>query len=121
MKILAHQARKIAFIAFATVCIVIGLLTVWTPLPTGIPLLAIGVVSLVTVSATARRLVKRARLHSGALDRGIVFVESRAHRNMSTMLKRTRPLKRKIEAKAALKAANEALKGARRRNQNGHG
>jgi hypothetical protein len=118
MKLLATRARKIAFIALATVCIVIGLLTVWTPLPTGVPLLAVGTVMAVTVSATARRLLRRARAHSRPLDRGLVFVETRTHRNMATMLRRTRPLARKIEAKAALQAANAAIHNARARRKN---
>jgi MFS superfamily sulfate permease-like transporter len=115
MKLLATQARKLAFITFATVCLVIGLLTVWTPLPTGIPLMALGIVVFVTVSATARRMLRSARLRSDALDRGLVFVETRTHRNMATMLKRTRPLARKMEAKRAIKAANAALQSARAR------
>lgn len=115
MKFLATRARKIAFIVLATMCIVVGLLTVWTPLPTGVPLLAIGTVMAVSVSATARRLLKSARARSRHLDRGLVFVETRTHRNMATMLKRTRPLARKIEAKAALQAANAAIQSARAR------
>jgi hypothetical protein len=115
MKFLTSQARKIALIAVASVCIFLGLLTVWTPLPTGVPLLAVGVVMFVSVSATARRLLKSARRRSDTLDRGLVFVETRTHRNMSTMLKRTRPLARKIEGRAALKAANAAIRNARAR------
>ncbi|MEM8856517.1 MAG: hypothetical protein AAGD34_22695 [Pseudomonadota bacterium] len=113
MKALTNRMRKIAFIVIAAVCLLVGLLTVWTPLPTGIPLIAVGIVLLVTVSATARRYLKRARERSAALDKGIHEVEKRAGRNMATMLKRTRPLARKIEAKAALKAANAAIHAAR--------
>lgn len=110
MKALTARARKIATIAVASVCIVLGLLTVWTPLPTGVPLLALGVVLLVTVSTTARQRLRSARGRSEMLDRGIHFVEQRAHRSMATMLKRTRPLARKASAKAALAAANKALR-----------
>lgn len=116
MKILATQARKLVFMTIAAVCIIVGLITAPTPLPTGVPLLAVGIVIFVSISATARRLLKKARLRSRHLDRGIAFVETRAHRNMSTMLKRTRPLARKLEAKAALNAANAALQNARARN-----
>jgi len=115
MKLLATNARKFAIIAFAAFCILVGLLTVWTPIPTGVPLLAIGTVLAVSVSATARQLLRRARARSRPLDRGLVFVETRTHRNMATMLKRTRPLARKIEAKAALHAANAAIHSARAR------
>lgn len=121
MKLLADRARKTVFLSIAIVCLFFGLLTVWTPLPTGVPLLAIGIVILVSVSATARRYLRRARERSGRLDRGIAFVETRAHRNMATMLKRTRPLARKIEAKRALDAANAALHSARAHAKNHKG
>ncbi|MEM9220875.1 MAG: hypothetical protein AAGB11_00540 [Pseudomonadota bacterium] len=115
MKALTSHAKKLIYIAIAGVCLLVGLLTVWTPLPTGVPLIAVGVVLLVTVSATARRLMKGARSRSHRLDRGMSFVEERVGRNMSTMLKRTRPLKRKLEAKKAMEAASAALKSARAR------
>ncbi len=113
MKALTDRARKIGLLAAAFVCLIAGLITVWTPLPTGVPLLAIGIVILVSVSPTARRLMRRARLKSGRLDRGVAFVETRANRSMATMLKRTRPLKRKLEARSALAAAGNALKSPR--------
>lgn len=109
MKALTSRARKFAVIAAAAVCIFFGLLTVWTPLPTGVPLLAIGAVLLVTVSTTARKRLRSARTRSDLLNRGLHYVEERTGRSMSTMLKRTRPLRRKADAKAALEAANRAL------------
>jgi len=115
MRLLAVGARKLILMTFATVCIVLGLLTVWTPIPTGLPLLALGIVVAVSVSTTARRLLRSVRARSASIDRGLVFVETRTHRNMATMLRRTRPLGRKIEAKAALHAASEAMKNKRTR------
>ncbi|MEM7696514.1 MAG: hypothetical protein AAF318_18870 [Pseudomonadota bacterium] len=113
MKALTDRARKFAIIAAASVCLILGLLTVWTPLPTGVPLIAVGVVLLVTVSATARRMVRQARAKSRRVDIGVAFVETRAGRGMATMLKRTRPLARKMEAKRAMQAATRAIKSAR--------
>ena len=118
MKALTDRARKFAFIGIASVCLFVGLLTVWTPLPTGVPLIAIGIVILVSVSTTARRYLRNARSRWGRLDRGLAFVETRAGRNVATMLKRTRPLARKIEAKRALEAANAAFQSARTRPTN---
>jgi len=117
MKALTDRARKLVYIAIAGVCLLVGLLTVWTPLPTGIPLIALGIVILITVSATARRLMRLARGRWGKLDNAIALVETRVGRNMSTMLRRTRPLARKIEAKRALEAANAALSSARARSR----
>ncbi|WP_170135054.1 hypothetical protein [Acuticoccus kandeliae] len=96
-------------------CLIVGLLTVWTPLPTGIPLIAIGTVLAVSVSSTARTMLKSMRHRSGIVDRGLVIVETKTGRNMATMLKRTRPLSRKLAARSALQAANAALKSPRAR------
>ncbi|WMS43320.1 hypothetical protein RDV64_02645 [Acuticoccus sp. MNP-M23] len=115
MKAFTTRARKLGLIGLAFICLIIGLITVWTPLPTGVPLLAAGIVILVSISPTARRLVRRARMNSSPLDRGVAFIEARAHRSMATMLKRTRPLARKIEAKGAIAAANKALASSRAR------
>ena len=109
MRAVTDRARKLILVGLAFVCLLVGFVTVWTPLPTGVPLLAIGIVILVSVSPTARRLMRRGRMKSDRLDRSVAFVETRAHRSMSTMLKRTRPLARKLEAKRAVNAAKNAL------------
>ncbi len=120
MKRLQSGFRKTALMVFAILCIVIGAITAPTPLPTGVPLLAIGIVILVTISTTARLYVRRLRARSWPVDRGLAFVETRTGRSMSTVLKRTRPLARKIEAKSAMKAASAALQSVRNRNDNHH-
>jgi hypothetical protein len=109
MKALTSRARKVAIIAVACVCLVVGAITAPMPIPTGVPLIAFGIVLLVGVSATARRLVRGARHRSHRADRAIAWIEDRAHRNMATMLRRTRPLARKLEAKRA-RAAEAAAK-----------
>lgn len=113
MKYASVWVRKYVSISVGAVCLLAGILTVWTPIPTGIPLLAFGVVLLATASATARRLVKRARRNNGLFDRSMVAVESRASRTLSTMLRRTRPLERKLKAPAAIAAADRALQRVR--------
>lgn len=115
MKLVQNGLRKTAFVGLAIVCLVVGFITAPTPLPTGVPLIALGLVILVTISATARHYVKRARARSRHVDRGLALLETRAGRNMAIMLKRTRPLARKIEAKAAMKAASAAIASVRAR------
>lgn len=109
MKRISDRVRKLGIIGIALLCLLIGLVTVGTPLPTGVPLLALGILLLVGVSATARRMLRAGRRRSGALDRSLVFVETRAHRNMGTMLKRTRPLARKAQAKATMQPPRAPL------------
>lgn len=87
--------RKIVTLTLAGVCIFLGLLTVWTPLPTGVPLLAIGLFLLVAVSRRAKRALRWIRTHYPSIDLGIEWVEARAHRSMATTLKRTRPFRPK--------------------------
>lgn len=125
MQQVSEKLRKYLLIALGVVCLLVGVMTVWTPLPTGIPLLALGIVVLATVSATARRLVKRARRHNGLFDRSMVAIESRAGRALAAKLRRTRPLERKLKARHALAAADRALskvreKADRRRTAGGH-
>jgi hypothetical protein len=95
------RVKKIAVLATAFVCIVLGLLTVWTPLPTGVALLAVGTFLLVSVSPTARRMMHNWRRRSDRVDRALAWIEDRAHRNVAVPLRRTRPLERKKLAKLA--------------------
>jgi hypothetical protein len=109
MKAFTSRARKLFIISIATVCLVVGAITAPMPIPTGVPLIALGIVLLVGVSATARRFVRRGRARWHKVDHAIVWIEDRAHRNMSTMLRRTRPLARKLEAKRLARAREAAL------------
>ena len=120
MKRAPKGLRKYILIAIAITFVVVGMVTAPTPLPTGVPLLALGIVMLVTISATARLVVRRLRTRSGTVDRGFAFVETRANRPIATVLKRTRPLARKIEAKAAMKAATNAIQSVRNRRAGSH-
>jgi hypothetical protein len=92
--------RKIAVTSLAVVCLVAGLLTVWTPLPTGVPLIALGLFLLLTVSPRAKRVLRGVRANHHRVDRGLEWIEARAHRSMAVTLRRTRPYRHK--AKLAL-------------------
>lgn len=83
------------------VCLVVGILTVLTPIPTGIPLIAFATIILLGTSPTARRFVSRLRRRSTRVDGWIAWVEARAHRRAATLLKRTRPLAQRIETRQA--------------------
>lgn len=83
--------RKIAVASLALVCLIVGFVTVWTPIPTGVPLIALGIFLLLTVSPRAKRTLRGLRTRYGRVDRVVEWVEVRAHRSMATTLKRTRP------------------------------
>lgn len=90
-----HPVRKGVVLAIASACLVLGLATVWTPIPTGVPLLAIGIFLFIGVSSTARRMMHAWRRRSRRVDAALSWVEDRAHRKMAIPLRRTRPLERK--------------------------
>lgn len=89
--------RKIAVTSLAVVCLIAGLLTVWTPLPTGVPLIALGLFLLLTVSPRAKRVLRRIRARHPRVDRGLEWIEARAHRSMAVTLRRTRPYRHKAK------------------------
>ncbi|MDQ0314357.1 hypothetical protein [Amorphus orientalis] len=91
--------RKIALQTLAYVCLILGLLTVWTPIPTGLPLLAVGLFLLVASNRAAKQKLRAVRSSYPRIDRGIEWVEARAHRSMAVTLKRTRPFRAKAKAK----------------------
>lgn len=101
--------RKIAVASLAVVCLVVGLITVWTPIPSGVPLIAVGIFLLLTVSPRAKRILRGLRTRYGRLDRAVEWVEVRAHRSMATTLKRTRPrrFKPKLRGLAPVPATSD--------------
>ena len=98
--------RHWAIIGFAFLCLLAGLATIWLPIPTGVPLLAIGSFLLIANSRTGRNMVRRMRKQLDWLDRALVWLEERAGRPFDRVLKTTRPLmtrhRRKRETEAGL-------------------
>ncbi|WP_321449208.1 hypothetical protein [uncultured Cohaesibacter sp.] len=98
--------RQWAIIGFALFCLLAGLATIWLPIPTGVPLLALGGFLLIANSRIGRNAVRRLRKHVDWLDHALVWLEERAGRPFDRVLKTTRPLmtrhRRKREAEAGL-------------------
>ena len=78
-------------ILLATLCIVLGLLTVWTPLPTGVPLLAFGVVLLIATSRKFARYIRRQRKSIHWLNKVLHWVEEKSSGKFKKIIRRTRP------------------------------
>ena len=82
------------------------LATIWLPIPTGVPLLAIGSFLLIANSRAGRNMVRRMRKQIDWLNRALVWLEERAGRPFDRVLKTTRPLmtrhRRKRETEAGL-------------------
>ncbi|MCT8970251.1 hypothetical protein [Microbaculum marinisediminis] len=77
---------------FAILALIAGAITVPTPLPTGAPLMALGLALLVATSSTARRWLRSVRRRSNHLDRLIRIAEPRFGRRLGVALRRTRPI-----------------------------
>ncbi|WP_349359617.1 hypothetical protein [Stappia sp.] len=77
--------------AAASVLIVLGLLTVLLPLPTGVPLLALGFVLILATSRAATRWLRGHRRHRARLDHAFTWLETRAPKGVANVLRRTRP------------------------------
>ncbi len=84
---------KLLWWCLAAVLILLGLATVWLPVPTGVPLLALGLVVAVGSSRGAVRLVRTRRRNLPRLNSAITWVEDRSPLRFARILKRTRPRK----------------------------
>lgn len=70
---------------------VIGLIIAPTPIPFGVPLMALSVFLLIATNRSAARLVARLRKRISWLNRAFCFIEDRAGPRIGRTLKRTRP------------------------------
>ncbi|WP_417677547.1 hypothetical protein [Roseibium sp.] len=84
---------KLFWWMLAAVLIVLGLATVWMPIPTGVPLLALGGIIIIGSSRSAARMIRKHRRSRETLDRVFLFLEERAPLNLARILRRTRPRK----------------------------
>ncbi|MEM5583544.1 hypothetical protein WNZ15_13850 [Roseibium sp. AS2] len=85
---------KVFWWFLAAVLIVAGLATVWLPIPTGVPLLALGLVVIVGTSRGAARMLRSRRRKTRQLNHAITWVEDRSPLRFARILKRTRPRKK---------------------------
>jgi len=86
--------------SFAFLCLIGGLATVWLPIPTGVPLLALGSFLVIANSRIGRSYARRLRKHIGWLDLSALWLEERAGRTFGRVLKTTRPLVTRHRQKA---------------------
>lgn len=73
------------------VLFVVGLVLAPTPIPLGIPIMALSLFALIATNPHAARLVQGLRGRFALLDKGIRFVEDKAGGRIGETLRRTRP------------------------------
>lgn len=82
---------RLIVVPFALVLLAVGALLTPTPLPFGLPMMALAIFLLIGSSKPALRLVRRVRRRWQALDDGLSFVESRTSGIIARTFKRSRP------------------------------
>lgn len=85
------EMKRVFLSVLAAVCIVLGLMTIWLPIPTGVPLIATGLFILLATHSWAARMLRRARRSFFLLDGFMTFIEERADGRFSRVLRRSRP------------------------------
>ena len=70
---------------------VVGLILAPTPIPLGVPIMALSVFLLIATNRHAARQVARLRKRMGWLNRAFMFIEDRAGPRIGRTLRRTRP------------------------------
>lgn len=76
----------------AIILFVIGLASVWTPVPAGAILMAFSTFLLIANSRSGRSLVRRVRKRFSLIDRQMIWLEDRKENKITRVLRTTRPL-----------------------------
>ncbi|WP_319530072.1 hypothetical protein [uncultured Cohaesibacter sp.] len=97
-----------AILTFAGLCLLAGVATIWLPIPTGVPLLALGLFLIIANSRMGRRLFRKLRKHVGWLDHALLWLEDRAGQSVGRVLKTTRPLMTRHRRRAEMEATKPA-------------
>lgn len=82
---------KLLWWSLAAILILTGLATVWLPVPTGVPLLTLGLIVVIGTSRSAARLLRQHRRSKPSLNEAIVWLENKSPLRLARILKRTRP------------------------------
>ncbi|WP_417671313.1 hypothetical protein [Roseibium sp.] len=82
---------RIIWWTLALALLVLGLATIWLPIPTGVPLLALGSVVIIGTSRQAARAVRNRRRKMTSLNGAFLRLEERTPAYLSRILRRTRP------------------------------
>ncbi len=82
----------------AIMCLVVGLLTLWLPIPTGLILIATGLGLLLMISERVARWVTGVRRRFAGLDRLLKRAEPYLPRKLRRALARTRTARGKVPA-----------------------
>jgi len=81
---------------FGILAVIVGAITMPTPLPFGAPLIALGLAILVSTSSTVRGWMRTVRRRSERFDALVRRMEPHLGRRLGVMMRRTRPISRAV-------------------------
>ena len=82
---------RIVILTTGTVLLVLGLISMVTPIPGGTLLITVGVGMVICSSDTATRYIRNCRTKYARLDKSMSWLENKMGERLSAPLKRTRP------------------------------
>lgn len=98
-----RHAKRLILIVVSIVCLVVGAITLPTPLPIGIVLIAVGLALLILSSKTFRNMIRRLRVRYPSFDDKLRKAEAYLPRPLQRALKisapRARPNDNSVEEK----------------------
>ncbi len=87
----SHTELSYLLTPLLIVLLLVGLVLAPTPIPLGVPIMALSLFALIATNPHAARLVQGLRGRFAVLDKGMRFVEDRAGGRIGETLRRTRP------------------------------
>ena len=91
-----NRLKRWLIITIAIVMFLLGLASVWTPIPIGAVLMTFATVLLITNSRKGRQFVRNLRRRFDFVDARMAWFEARSKIKMVRVLRTTRPLERRL-------------------------
>ncbi|MCT4654808.1 MAG: hypothetical protein N4A65_03240 [Cohaesibacter sp.] len=100
----AYMARvkQWLIMSVAIIMFVIGLASVWTPVPAGAILMAFATFLFIANSRSGRRFVRSVREKVSLIDRQMIWLENRVSNKVTRVLRTTRPLDTRLRQKESI-------------------
>ena len=83
---------RIVILVTGTILVIMGLVSMVTPIPGGTLLITVGGGMVICSSNTAARYIQTCRTKFNRFDRGIAWLENKMGERLSGPLRRTRPI-----------------------------
>lgn len=109
---MANHLKNLGIKILGILCLFFGLCTIWTPIPTGVILLAVGTALVLMTSKRAVRIVRRVRRRYPKIDQLLHEAEIQLPAKLAKTLRRTN-----VRIKSKASQAGNGLKSMRKKHQ----